>query len=338
MSLLTSRTWWIALVLAASACGGATSPGARPAPRPLGALITLVPAESALVVVARPAALFGDAATGRVLRALFPADQLDRFAQRSGVDPRALDELVIAEHDDGRVVLARGAFDAPFAVREAGARMAPTESSVDAPFVRRVGFLGGRRVDVSALSSSVVLWVEGAPQLAGRVLAAAERSPPSRRHGLERAMAARLREATGDAPFALYALRPLGLPRETGVGMLLARQRALAMAARATDENTLALALELRGEFPNGAAENFRALARSVSETDLGAALGARDAMPTLRIEAESRRVRMTAELDPALVAAGLRMFLSAEMEELLGDDTGLAGPLPSGRPPDQAP
>jgi len=336
------RTWRAAAVVGLAflalasigGCGGARAAPPRPPPRPIGPLITLAPPGATLVVAASPTELLAHAPTERVVASLFPAEQLDRFAQRSGVDPRELEEVVIADHPDGRVILARGSFDAPFAVREAGERMAPLESSVDEPIVRRVGFLGDRRVDLAALTPEVVSWTEGAPQLAAQVLAASGRAHEGRRHPLRGPLAAELREAAGDAPFALYSLAPLALPRDTGVGMLLARERALAAWARPRADGGLQIEVELRGEFPEGAADNFRALARSIAETDLGAALGLAEALPTLRIVAEPRRVRISAALDPGELAVGLRTVLRAEMRELLGVDGGEGPPRAPSDPP----
>ena len=82
--------------------------------------------------------------------------------------------------------------------------------------------------------------------------------------------------------------------------------------------HTLWIALELRGEFPPGAEDNFRALAASIAESDLGAALGARDALPTLRIESEEARIALRASLASEVLAAGLRTLFVAEMRELL--------------------
>lgn len=304
-------------------CGAAAPPAPRPPrARPsVGALVTLAPSESTLVVTARPAELVSTEATARIVGALFPAEQLDRFSQRTGVDPRQLTELVVADHPDGRVVLARGPFDAAFAVREAGERMAPVESSVDEPRVRRAGFLGDRRVDVAALDEDAIAWVEGTPQLAARVLAMAGQPARARRHALARESAAALRAEVGDAPIAVFAPHPLGLPLETGVGMLLAREQALAAAARVTEEGGLRVDADLRGEFPPGAHENFRALAQSLADTDLGAALGLRDALPSLRVEADEGRVALSARLDPAVLASGLRTLFIAELRELLGED-----------------
>lgn len=316
-----------------SGCGGARVTPPQPPPRPVGPLITLAPLGSTLVVTARPLELLAREPTERVVASLFPAEQLERFAQRTGVDPRALEELVIADHPEGRVILARGSFDAPFAVQEAGERMAPLESSTDRPVVRRVGFLGERRVDLAALSPEIVAWTEGAPQLAARVIAASARAHESRRHPLRAPPSSELRRAAGDAPFALYSLEPLGLPRDTGVGLLLARERALAVWARPDDGGEgLQVELELHGEFPEGAADNFRALGRSIAETDLGAALGLTEALPTLRVVAEACRVRLSATLDPTVLAVGIRTVLRAEIRELLGEDDGPARPRsPSG-------
>ncbi len=312
-----------ALLLAASLAGcGAAPPSPRAArARPaVGPLVTLAPPESTLVVTARPAELMAAEATARIVGALFPAEQLDRFSQRTGVDPREVTELVVADHPDGRVVLARGPFDAPFAVREAGERMAPIESSVDEPRLRRAGFLGDRRVDVTALDEHAIAWIEGTPQLAASVLAMAGRPVRARRHALARSSAAALRAELGDAPIAVFAPHPLGLPLETGVGMLLAREQALAAAAWATADG-LRVDADLRGEFPEGAHENFRALARSLADTDLGAALGLRDALPSLRVEADDARVALSARFDPVVLAAGLRTLFVAELRELLGEE-----------------
>lgn len=308
------------LAALALGCGGAPPPPTTPPARApsLGPLFTLVPPESTVVVLARPRELLGAPSTERVLTAMFPAEQLDRFSQRTGVDPRRLTELVLADHPDGRIVVARGPFDARFAVREAGERMAPLEAAVDRPWSRRAGFLGSRRVDLAALDRDVLVWVEGTPQLAAQVLAAAGHPPDDRRHALAQSGVAELRAAFDDAAFVLVAPHPLGLPRETGIGMLLARQRSLVAAAYAR-EDALRIVAELRGEFPPGAEDNVRSLLRSIAEADLGSVLGLRDALPTLRIEADDERLALRLDVDPGRLASGLRVLLGAELPELLG-------------------
>lgn len=305
------------LALVAVACGGPPAPPAQAPSRELGPLHTWVPPASTLVVLASPQPLLEAESSRRVLAALFPEDQLDRFSQRTGVDPRRLTQLVLADHPEGRVLIARGPFDPAFAVEEAGERMAPLEASVDRPWVRRAGFLGRRRVDLAAVGDALV-WVEGTPQLAAEVLALARRPANRRRHALAGDTVRELHEAYGEAPLAMLAPHPLGLPLETGVGMLLAREQALVVSVR-PDGSTIRVELELRGEFPPGAEENFRALARSLAETELGAILGLREALPSLRIEADEARVVLRAELDPVLLSVGLRALLVAELPELVG-------------------
>lgn len=269
-----------------------------------------------MIVVAGPTALLEAEATRRLVEAIFTESQLDLFRARTGIDPRELQELIFAQHPDGRVVLVRGPIDAPFAVREAGERMAPLESSVDEPIVRRAGFLGSHRSDVAALADDVVVWVDGTPQLAAVVLAAARREEADRPDPLAGACAD-IHAELASAPLVVYAPQPLGLPGDTGIGLLLAREEALGASMAAGDEE-LQLRVELRGEFPPNSHENFRALAESLAASDFGAALGARDALPSLRIQTEEGRVSLWAEVAPQVLVSGLRALLVAEMEELL--------------------
>lgn len=299
-------------------CGGSPPPPPEPPPPELpalGSLRTLIPPDASVVVLANPAALLASEATGQVVRAIFPDEQLDRFRIRTGVDPRELDELVIGVHPEGSVAIARGPIDAVFAVREAGDRMAPLESSVDGPRPRRVGFLGARRTDLAALADDVVLWVEGTPQLAAAVLAAAAVPAGERVHAL--ADLGPALEAHSDSPLVVVAPRPLGLPFDTGIGLLLSREESLLVVLRAGDES-LHLQAELRGEFPDESHSNFRTFLESIAESELGAVLGIPEALPTLRIEAGSDRVGLAASISPAALVSGLRLLLVAEMRELL--------------------
>ena len=315
---------WLGLAFAVGclcACGGAPPPveaAEAPEPPSVGDLATLAPADATLVVLARPAELWADPSSRRVLLAVFDEAQLDAFSMRTGVDPRRLEELVIAVCPDGHVVIGRGPLDAPFAVREAGERMAPLEASVDEPLVRRVGFPASGRVDLAAPAADTVIWIDGPPQRAAGILAAATSAEHTREHALAGTEATALRAERAEAPLVALAPQPLDLPRDTGVGLLLARQTALAVEARPDVDGALRFGMELRGEFPPGAEENFQALAASIAESDLGAALGARDALPTLRIETEDTRVSLRATVASEILAAGLRTLFVAEMRELL--------------------
>ncbi|MBX3275771.1 MAG: hypothetical protein KF729_36255 [Sandaracinaceae bacterium] len=313
--------WILALV---AGCGASPPPPA-PAPAgrpPVGPLSTLVPVESRLVVLAAPERLWSSGPTEHVLRAVLDDAQLDRFASRTGVDVRALRELVIATQPEGRVALARGAFDATMAVREAGERMAPVESAADDPVVRRVGFLGRGRVDAAALDAETILHVDGPPALAAAVLRASSRPAPRRP---ELGARCPLGEHAS-APLVFCAPHPLELPLDTGIGVLLARERTFVASVRPED-GQLWVRAELWGEFPPGVAENLRAFAESIAARDLGSVLGLREALSTLVVEADEAHVRAAAAFDPARLATGLRALLVAEIEELI------EGPLSGGAP-----
>lgn len=318
---------WASLVIFLAACGSSPPPPAEapPPPRSAGSLESLVPEDADLVILARPRELMRVPGTRRIVTAVFEDEQLDRYQARTGVDPRRLERLLIAVSPGGTLILARGLRDAEFAVREAGQRMAPLESSVDEPFVRRAGFIGARRADMAAIDPHTLAWIDGSPQLAAATLAAARRPEAERPRPLDGRV--ELRAEVADAPFAMLAPRPLGLPADTGIGMLLAREEALAVAARIDDEGALALEALLVGEFPPGAHENFRAFAESIAESDLGGALGARDALPTLTIQSEATRVRARARVEPEILATGLRVALVAELRELV------EGPISEGNP-----
>ncbi|MEZ4337248.1 MAG: hypothetical protein R3B82_11535 [Sandaracinaceae bacterium] len=297
-------------------CGSSPPPTEVPSPseRPaVGALTSLIPPESRLIVVASPDALLTRPETARVVRAVFSDEHLERFAARTGVDLRALTELVVGVTPEGRVAIARGPIDALMAVREAGERMAPVEAQADEPIVRRVGFLGRGRIDASALDDETILHVDGPPLLAAEVLDAAEQVATDRHDPWSGCPIG----AHAGAPLLLCAPHPLGLPPDSGIGLLLAREEALVASVR-PEEDLLRFAADMTGEFPPGVDDNLHAFAESLGESDLGAALGIRDSLPSLRIEAEEGHVRLSAAVDPAVLAAGLRALLVAEIEELI--------------------
>lgn len=297
-------------------CGGTPQPVAPPDPD-VGELEALVPDGVRLVVITEPRSLWASEPTRRVLSAAFVESQLELYAARTGVDPRLLDELIVATHPvHGSLLLARGDVDARFAVLEAGERMAPLEAASDNPVLRRAGFLGAHRVEVAALDQRTLMRVDGTPQLAAAVLASARR--PGRRSYRSGRGVEELITSLESAPFRLIAPRPLDLPRSTGIGMLFAGERALGLTARPFESDELHVRGVLVGDFPPSASGNLRAFAESIAFSDLGTALGLREAMATLEITMEENGVRVGAHFSSASVARGLRTVLSAEMRELL--------------------
>ncbi|MFK7989236.1 MAG: hypothetical protein AB8I08_24670 [Sandaracinaceae bacterium] len=319
----------LTLMLSAGGCGASQRPVPHPppAPRDLGALETLAPAASTTVLVLSPSSLLADPASASVVSALFPDARLERFRVRTGVDPRTLEALVLILHPEGRAVIARGPIDASLAVMEAGARMAPLESSQDEPFPRRAGFLGSRRIELAAPSANVVVWVDGTPALSSALLHAAALDESERDHPFERADLSEIQEELGSAPLLLFSPHPLGLPLDQGIGMLLARERALGLAMQPVGADRLQVRAAMRGEFPPGATENFAQLGHSMAASELGGALGLREALPTYEVVAAEDHVAASVEVSVSRLALGLRAILVAPIEELL--DAPPTTPLP---------
>ncbi len=308
-------------------CGGgapvAETVPQEPALPPLGELPLLVPEGAGVVLVAEPSVLMDAPAVRAVVEAVVVPELLDSFARRTGVEPGEVSELVVAEYDTGYVLLARGPYPAEDVVRAAANRMTPVAAQQDEPFLRRMGHIGADLVDVVALDEHVVMVASGVPDAAASLLARAEQGSWS--GGLAPALSGAdvepLVEAHGQAPLVLYVPEPLELPPGFGTSLLLARQRTLAATVVPADEATLAVTVELRGELPEGAEQNFRALVESMGQSPLGAALGISEAARTLTIQVDDESATLRAQVSSATLAAGLRVLFVAQLEELLAGE-----------------
>ncbi len=306
------------------ACGGDGERSARTdTPRPtspaIGPLPFLIPEGAEVVVTARPAELMEAPATRTVVDAVFDADQRDAFARRTGVEPHEVEELVVAEYEDGFAIIARGPWSARDVVLATESRMSSVEVRADAPFVRRMGFLGAERRDVTAIADHVVLFTSALPDVTATILSRVRNGRfPQGHAALATPDLRALVERHASAPLALYVPAPLALPPELGIGMLLARQRALAAVATPAGPPDVAIGVQLVGEFPSTAQENFETLITSVAEQDLGAALGMREALPTLTVRVGENSVLMGLELRAESLSLGLRTLFGGEIAELL--------------------
>lgn len=305
-------------------CGGSSS---LPEPPRALDLDAIVPDGAVGVLRARPRALLAADATGRVVTAIVPSERLDAFAARHGVELREVELLTYASYPGaGGIVLASGPFHAEVVVGEIGHRMAPLESSADAPVYRRAGVYRMRRFELLALGPHEVAVIDGPPQLAGLVVHTRD---AAREASAADETSSRLRtilRAERDAPFVLVRHgRPDELPPE-GVGLLLARLEDASLAiddVGPTDPGSLELRVRLFGEFPPGADENFRTLIASLSEDDLGRAVGLEEIARSLAIDTLEHEVRLTARVRASTLARGLRVLLGAEIDEMLDDVSG---------------
>ncbi len=311
--------------MVASACG-ASPPPPPPSSRALafeGAITDLLPENPKFIVIAKPRELFQGPASRLVINAIIPDERFESYRQHTGIDPRTLEELVWAEADEGSICAIRGPFNAPLAVAEMGRQMLPLESSSEEPFLRRGGHYAGARRDLLSLSRDMLVAITGAPSLTGTMLDRIEldrremRRAPSNLETASNTVIDMMRAHEG-APFLVMMPRPLGLPIGSGVGLLLALERRMIVSASPEGSDAILLRIDLEGEFPPGADQNIRALVESLAESDLGAALGMRDALSSLSIAADDAHIAIRANLPARVLTAGLRILFQAEISELI--------------------
>ncbi|HEX5657208.1 MAG TPA: hypothetical protein VFX59_08430 [Polyangiales bacterium] len=314
----------VACALIVVACGGAQRGGRADEDQRLGPLLPLLPSGPSWVIQAHPRALAEQQATLSLWRALVPEDRERAFQERTGVAPLQVDEAVGCElPPHGWLILARGAFDADQVVERAGERLAVPDVRSDEPLKRREGLAGQGRYAYAALSPHVLLVAKDAPpdwlaKLFARRAATLEGRPNAQMPGLVDDVGPLLAEHAAE-PLLLVAPQPLKLEPGTGVSLLFARERALALTVRPTHE-TLAVAIDMRGEFPPGAENNLRTLARSLSSTQLGRALGFLRVPETMAVRVDDQGATVTFALLARELVAGVRMMFFDDLRTILGN------------------
>lgn len=317
------RAFTILLCTLLAACAGSLRHGLRD--EQLGPLIDLVPPGPAFLVQARPRILAEQDAARTLWRALVPEDRERAFAERTGVDPLAVDELVAFElPPDGYVLLVRGPFAAAEVVRRAGERLALTDVVSDAPVVRREGLKGQGRFAYAALSDHALLVAKDAPpKLVADLLA--RRADKKLPRAVETPDARALLAEHAANPFLLLAPQPLALEPGTNVALLFARERALAVTVRPTHAS-FGVGIDLRGEFPPGADKNFRALAQSLAREPLGRALGLSRVPETMAVRVDAQGAFVTFALDARELVAGVRLLFFDDMKQIFSSLRGAHG------------
>jgi hypothetical protein len=299
-------------------CGGKFGRGAQAFEHDREPLISLIPRGPRWIVQARPR-LLGEQEAARVLwRTLVTEEREQAFVERTGVDPMRVEELVAIElPPSGYLLLVRGPFSATSVVERAGERLAIVDVRAEAPIVRREGLAGQGRYAYAALGESALLVAKDAPpQLVAEVLARlASRDTAG---ALEGADARALYTEHAQSPLVLFAPEPLALEPGSNVALLFARERALAVSARPTHA-AVAVAIDMRGEFPPGAENNFRALARSLASAQLGRALGLSRVPDTMAVRVDAQGTFVTFALEATELTAGLRMLFFDDLKQLFG-------------------
>lgn len=251
-------------------------------------------------------------------RALVTEERERAFAERTGVDPLTIEELIVIElPPSGYMLLLRGPFAAEDVVRRGGERLAMRDVETDDPVLRREGLAGQGRFSYAALAPRSLLVARDAPpQLIAQVLA--RRTDREAPRALGNPDARALYAEHGADPFVLIAPDKLALEPGSGVSLLFARERALAVSVRPT-QAVLPVSIDLRGEFPPGAEHNFRALAKSLAGAQLGRAFGLSQVPERMAIRLDDRGAVLTFALEAKSLLGGLRMLFFDDMRTLFG-------------------
>ena len=320
MNARTSPTLKALLALCALlwACAGSQRRGDQLDDDALGPLIELVPPGPDVLLSAKPRVLAQQEGPRSLYRALVSEERDRAFAERTGIDPLTVEELVAFElPPNGYVLLLRGPFDARSVVERAGERLALTDVVTDEPLARREGLAGQGRYAYAMLAAHSVLVARDAPpQLVAAILARRrDREAPG---ALASPDARALYREHAAQPLLLLAPKPLQLAPGTNVSLLFARERALAVTVQPLGQ-VLGVGIDMRGEFPPGAEHNFRALAKSLAGEALGRALGLSRVPETMAIRVDAEGAYVTFALDARELVAGVRMLFYDDMRSLFG-------------------
>jgi hypothetical protein len=317
ISGMRSARLMLAFAVLLCACPPPQSALDKEAARSVGPLVELLPPGPSPIVIVRPRLLFQHEAVRSLWTTLVEPEQERTFVERTGVDLRDLEELVVFELPaSGYVLLVRGPFSAREVVERAAQRLTLRDVEVDEPRVRREGLSGATRYAYAALDAHSVLASKNAPPLliAAILTRIADRALP---RPFDAPDPAALYKPLRDASCVLFAPKPLELDADQGVSLLLAEERALSASA-VPEDGAIRVDVALRGEFPPAAEQNFERLVIGVAHSPLGQLLGLAE------IESDLKIVRTAAGVDIAFrwpaqrLALGLRALFKDDLRDLM--------------------
>ncbi len=340
MSLRLARRGFLSLPFAVAAetliaCGPSAPPPKPPAPPEtplaLASLADLVKAPGLTwLVEASPRRALADddllAATTQVV----PDERFRAYTKaNAGIDPRSLEELVVARYADATLTLARGVFD-PSAVHRA--------------FEARATHVDGRAVDVKN-PEVVRLFGDGAHERmqlvtfgrtalgleVGRFgpLRVAELYAQGKLHKAKPALKAapldRIAALLGPSEARFFAAGPFEGEWEKALGGLLRASTGMGVGVKTKPggRGRLDVVLVVLGGFekaPEDAARRFGALLDvMLAKSALGRLLGLDTPLESPRVVALPDALRVEAAFDGLSVARGLHHALDAEIFEIMG-------------------
>lgn len=276
----------------------------------IASLSVLVPGEPSMVLSGTPER-FASAPTLRD----FWGDWIDEGVVRAtefhvGLRPERIEQAVWANYDDGGWMLfVRGPADMARAVHAAEMRMSTVAFSSDHPLIRRAGHEGTKFRDYVALAGDVLLIAQDSGGRVAQLLAMLRRGIP--------VDAVSEVGATAIPMLKLVVPRHLGLPLDTGLGMVLSRQEGLRVRVGA-DEFGVKFQGSFWGEFPDGVEQNLTHWFGSMSASSLGQALGLDHSRRPLSVRHRGDEVSFEITLAAERLREGLRTLFTERWSELL--------------------
>lgn len=330
------------IVMAMLVACGAPAPVA-PVEHPIDVppLVSITPAAGLdSLVDVRPRDLLAHPELLPLVTQVIPEAQLQMFASRhGGVDPRQLEDLVVASYGASTLVLAQGDFD---------------PARLERAFADRTTARTGRFVDRPGGPLSTIVRVEGdivSDHLAAvffgrRVVGVELHAQPGRAgplrvselfalHKLQRAhpvfesppldVAAK---TLGDAPLRIFYPGPFEGESAKGLAGLLQAATAVAIAVRphvhdGSDPNlaSIDVMIDLFGAWNDDAAsagQRFAAALESVGRSDLGRLCGVHEPIRGPVLKTSPTVLSVYVVLDASRIASGLRSATGSQIDEIM--------------------
>lgn len=334
------RVGALLVALAVAGCGRPAAAPATPAVAKLHLepITDLAPAAGLRWLVAlKPRELAANPALIPAIDRLVTSKRFATFAERNGVDIRAVGELVLAGYPETTLTLARATLD-PAKVEAAwSGRMVHVDGrSLDrattdplANIVRSWGSVGTEREQIAIFGREAVGLELGrfGPLRAAELFAEGRlkrASPALRADPLLRTTA-----LVGDAPVRAFAPGPFTGDLAAGLGGLLGAATAVAGAARVVEpvatgaggHTGLAFTVLLTGAWGADApvaADRLRAAFDVLAATSVGLLLGLSHPLAAARVSSTADMLELEVTLDAEALADGLRAATAATVEEIM--------------------
>jgi hypothetical protein len=323
------------LALALACCGGPKAPAVE-TPIALPPLVALVPAAGLdMVVDARPRELLAHAELLPLLALAIPEIQFRTFAARhGGVDPRQLEELVVATYGVTTLALGEGDFD-PVRLEHAFSDRTTRVA------LRVVDRPGGPLSNITRLESAtdhVVLALFGRRAVGIETHAVAGRVGPLRvselfamkrlaraKPALEAPPLDAAARAMGNAPVRIFFPGPFEDDAAKGLAGLLRAATAVAISIFPVSapipslDVTVSLFGAWNEDAPN-AGQRFAAAIENISRSDLGRLCSLHEPIRGPDLATSPTILTVSARIDARKLAAGARAATGGQIDEIMNE------------------